>query len=223
MGSKEVREDEPSLTARKRASSTTAPPDSMRTRSVSDTLTVVTPSLPCRPLAAGLRSSCRPAKIRRAMPDDKPPSCGCGYEVSALDEVGRVDGSDPMRSRRTASRSPSKRRSSFSLGRSSTCLGNHRRAALAIGARRKEVRNEEARVWIGTRLSRSARRRRDRVRERPAPASAPSSCRSARFGEIKINTGDVELRRRGLRRLRRQEHRGARRTSPARTTTRARA
>jgi hypothetical protein len=25
------------------------------------------------------------------MPDDKPPSCECGYVVSALDEAGRVD------------------------------------------------------------------------------------------------------------------------------------
>ena len=25
------------------------------------------------------------------MPDDKPPSCDCGYEVSAPDEAGRVD------------------------------------------------------------------------------------------------------------------------------------
>jgi hypothetical protein len=42
----------------------------------------------CRGIAVPLTAV---TSIRRAMPDDKTPSCECGYRVTAADEAGRVE------------------------------------------------------------------------------------------------------------------------------------
>ena len=61
----EIREDESALTSRKALLWRTAPPPvSIRTWSVSETLTATRP--PCRPLAAGLPSSCPPREVSAA-------------------------------------------------------------------------------------------------------------------------------------------------------------